>query len=193
MQSTFADKSFPASGAVGIHHMPVQIIRAATQSVTPIPLVCDSPHSGTHYPADFGFAVNLTELRKCEDTHVEKLWASVPQYGGTLLQATFPRSYIDPNRAADDIDQAMLNSPWPGVCAPSKRCLELGNGLVFSKTPNLHSIYQRSLSVDDIKNRIENYWQPYRNALDDTLQTAGAQFGVRVGKFAWCVMQRRIY
>lgn len=158
---------------------PVQCLSATDGKVTAIPLVCDSPHSGTVYPEDFGFSVELNKLRKCEDTHVEKLWESVPQQGGILLHATFPRSYIDPNRAVDDIDQAMLDAPWPSACSPSKRCMELGNGLVFSKTPQLHDIYQRKLSVQEVQSRIENYWQPYRKALNDALVATGLKYGAR--------------
>jgi N-formylglutamate deformylase len=123
--------------------------------------------------------VQLQELRRNEDTHVEKLWAEVPSHGGVLLSANFPRSYIDPNRAIDDIDQAMLNAPWPSICAPSKRCRELGNGLIFSKTTQLNDIYQRKLSVAEVQNRIDHYWRPYRETLDDALQSAATKYGAR--------------
>ena len=42
------------------------------------PLVLDSPHSGTRYPADFGSACDLPTLRRAEDTHVEKIYAFAP-------------------------------------------------------------------------------------------------------------------
>ena len=32
----------------------------------PLPLICDSPHSGTKYPDDFGYAVPFDELRAGE-------------------------------------------------------------------------------------------------------------------------------
>ena len=51
-------------------------------SVEPIALVCDAPHSGTAYPDDFGYAVALADLRRCEDTHVDGLWSGVPEVGG---------------------------------------------------------------------------------------------------------------
>ena len=154
-------------------------VKAAPGSNVRIPLVCDSPHSGTDYPADFDFNVAFSELRRSEDTHVEKLWASVPHHGGELISASFPRSYIDPNRAVDDIDQSMLSAPWPGRCSPSKRCIELGNGLVFSKTTRLGDIYQRKLSVDEVQNRIDRCWRPYRETLDDALQSTAQEYGVR--------------
>lgn len=164
----------------GIAQTPaVQRVKPELGSNIRIPLVCDSPHSGTDYPADFEFSVGFNELRRSEDTHVEKLWASVPHYGGELIHATFPRSYIDPNRAVDDIDQAMLSAPWPSSCLPSKRCMELGNGLVFSKTTRLSDIYQRKLSVEEVQNRIDRYWRPYRETLDDALQSTAREYGVR--------------
>lgn len=139
---------------------------------TAIPLVCDSPHSGTYYPADFNYAVDFADLRKCEDTHVEKLWAAVPQVGGTLIHASFPRSYTDTNRTEYDIDESMLDAPWPGHAEPSTRCLQLGNGLVFAKTTTMQSIYKRRLSIAEVQHRIDTCWRPYRQALTQALETA---------------------
>jgi len=143
----------------------------------PIALVCDSPHSGTTYPADFRYAVALADLRKCEDTLVHALWDYVPNVGGTLIHAGFPRSYIDANRACTDIDVAMLSEPWPGQVQPSERCLMLGNGLVFSKTTTLADIYDRKLGAAEVQHRIDSCWQPYRQALGRALYQARAAFG----------------
>jgi N-formylglutamate deformylase len=131
----------------------------------PIALVCDSPHSGTAYPDDFDYAVDLADLRRCEDTHVEGLWCGVPGVGGALLHAHFPRSYIDANRACTDIEAALLSEPWPGELHPSDRCTRLGNGLLYSKTTTLAPIYARRLGVDEVRHRIERCWRPYRGAL----------------------------
>ncbi len=152
-------------------------IELPAPQITPIPLVCDSPHSGTDYPADFNFAVDFADLRKCEDTHVEKLWANVPQIGGTLIHALFPRSYVDTNRIEFDIDVDMIDSEWVGRAEPSKRCLELGNGLFFSKTTTLQPIYDRKLRVAEIHNRIRTCWQPYRTALSEALEQAYRKHG----------------
>jgi N-formylglutamate deformylase len=172
-------KSIQVVSTTVTHAAPVQHVKPESASINRIPLVCDSPHSGTDYPDDFQFSVAFNELRRSEDTHVEKLWASVPQYGGELISANFPRSYIDPNRAVDDIDQAMLSAPWPNDCSPSKRCIELGNGLVFSKTTQLSAIYQRKLSVAEVQNRIDRYWRPYRESLKDALQSVARNHGLR--------------
>lgn len=141
-----------------------------------VPLVCDSPHSGTHYPADFGAALPLQQLRLTEDTDIDALWAATPQVGGTLVAARFPRCYIDPNRAVDDLDPALLAGVWPEPLAPGPKS-KLGYGLVFSRV-NAHTpIYDRLLTVHEVQQRIAHYWQPYRDALDREIQTACQDFG----------------
>lgn len=152
--------------------MPVHVLLPAGDAIA---LVCDSPHSGTDYPADFGYTVANAELRKCEDTHVHWLWGAVPRVGGTLVHATFPRSYIDPNRHENDIDVAMLCDTWPGGAAPAARTLALGNGLVSSLTPGRHPIYARRLAAREIAHRIEHYWRPYRRLLAQALLEAAAR------------------
>lgn len=153
-------------------HQPVQIVLPAGPAIS---LVCDSPHSGTDYPADFGYAVPMAELRKSEDTHVHWLWDAVPRVGGTLVHATFPRSYIDVNRHERDIDVTMLADAWPGEVAPSERCLALGNGLVFSHTTAKTPIYARRLTAKEVAHRIESYWRPYRHTLTQVLNAAAAR------------------
>lgn len=146
-------------------------------TIEPIALVCDSPHSGTEYPEDFRYAVDLADLRRCEDTHVEALWSGVPRKGGVLLHARFPRSYIDANRACTDIEAALLDAPWPGELHPSERCSRLGNGLVYSRTTTLAPIYARRLGVGEVRRRIDHYWRPYRDALRTLLDSSRARHG----------------
>lgn len=146
-------------------------------TVEPIALICDSPHSGTEYPDDFRYAVALADLRQCEDTHVDALWSGVPQVGGTLLSAHFPRSYIDANRACTDIEAALLSEPWPGELHPSDRCSRLGNGLLYSKTTSLTPIYARRLGLDEVRHRIASCWRPYRAALRALLDQTRSRHG----------------
>ena len=111
-----------------------------------VPLVLDSPHSGTEFPGDFGAAVSLERLRQAEDSYVDELFAHGPEAGATLIAARFPRSYVDPNRSLLDIDSALLASPWPGP-AQSSRKTELGIGLIWRVLDSGEPIYARKLSV----------------------------------------------
>jgi len=141
-----------------------------------IPLICDSPHSGVIYPADFDVQVPLSVLRSGEDTFVNELWASIPDVGGTLLAANFSRTYIDPNREVTDIDPNMLAEPWPTTLSPSEKSSQLGHGLLWRVVRD-QPIYDRKLWVLEVENRIGNYYQPYHDALKEQIEAAVAQFG----------------
>uniref|UniRef100_UPI0040555630 N-formylglutamate amidohydrolase n=1 Tax=Orrella sp. TaxID=1921583 RepID=UPI0040555630 len=141
-----------------------------------LPLVCDSPHSGTTYPDDFGYEVPFELLRRGEDTDVDALWAQVPAVGGTLISANFPRTYIDPNRAVDDIDPALLDGQWAGPLTPSEKS-RLGYGLIWQKMDADNLIYSKKLAVSHVLHRIQNYWRPYRDALDQVFKQSREQFG----------------
>lgn len=141
-----------------------------------IALVCDSPHSGRTYPEDFAYEVPFDLLRRGEDTYVDELWAHVPQVGGTLISANFPRTYIDPNRAIDDIDPAMLEGQWPLPLKPSEKS-RLGYGLVWQKMDAANLIYAGKLTVADVEHRIRHYWQPYRDALNSAFMATREAFG----------------
>lgn len=141
-----------------------------------LPLVCDSPHSGTHYPADFGAVVPAERLRGGEDTHVEALWDAVPSIGGTLIAANFPRVYIDPNRTLDDLDPDLLDGPWPDPLAPGEKT-RLGFGLIWRNIDAATPIYDRRLSVAEVRNRIDRYYRPYHAALSQAVESSYRRFG----------------
>ena len=143
-----------------------------------IPLICDSPHSGTKYPDDFNYAVPFDLLRAGEDTDVHVLWDALPSVGATLLAAEFPRAYIDPNRDVEDIDAGMLAGPWPAPLSPSEKT-RLGIGLIWrdAKKSGNGAIYDRQLPVAEVQNRIATYHAPYHAAMRDHIEAAYARFG----------------
>ena len=146
-------------------------------SVPALPLVFDSPHSGTDYPEDFGHQAPMAAVRKAEDTYVDEIYDAAPAQGAALLRALFPRSYIDPNRAADDLDASMIEGDWPGRVMPSPKTA-LGLGLLWSRYPPGLPLYGRKLTVAEVRRRIETYHGPYHEALRRALDAAYARFGV---------------
>jgi N-formylglutamate deformylase len=141
-----------------------------------VPVVLDSPHSGTQYPDDFRPAVPHEALRQAEDAFVDELYGSAPSMGATLIAARFPRSYIDPNRSILDIDTSLLDGAWPGPAIRSRKT-ELGIGLIWRILDSGENIYARKLSVDEVKQRIVRYHQPYQKAVKDALDHAHGHFG----------------
>jgi N-formylglutamate deformylase len=142
---------------------------------TELPIVLDSPHSGTDQPAGWDTALDATERRGFEDCFVDALYANAPSHGATLLAARFPRLYIDPNRSLDDIDEALLDAPWPGPVKPSQKTA-LGFGLV-ARVMRERPVYARQLTVAEVQHRIATCWQPYHQALWRTLDETHARHG----------------
>ena len=142
-----------------------------------LPLVFDSPHSGRDYPDDFGHAVPVDLLRRAEDAFVDELIESAPSHGAMLLQALFPRSYIDPNRHEHEVDPAMLDQPWPHPVQASEKA-EMGLGLVRRLIKGNVDIYDRPLTVDEVRARIDGFHRPYVTELERLLDLAHATHNV---------------
>jgi N-formylglutamate deformylase len=151
-------------------------VRTRREAADAIPLVLDSPHSGTCYPADFDHAPSRALVRRAEDTHVEELFASAPRIGATLIDALFPRAYIDPNRHVADIDAELLSEPWPGPTTPSRKT-EQGIGLVWRLAHGGVPMYARRLSAMEVQRRIASCYDPYHAALAAVLDERHRAFG----------------
>jgi N-formylglutamate amidohydrolase len=141
------------------------------------PLVLDSPHSGFEFPADFGAVVSEFELRDGEDCFVDQLWMPATERGVGLIAARAPRTYIDCNRHAGDIDLALVEGGrWPGELAPSGKA-RLGKALIWRTLDDGRPIYERKLGVEEVRHRIERYHRPYHRALQERIAATHARFG----------------
>lgn len=155
-------------------------VHAPAPGVPPAPVVLDSPHSGTDYPDDFRPAVSLEVLRGGEDRFVDALFTDAPRHGATLIAAEVARTYIDLNRTRADIDTSLLCDQWDpardGPLLPSPHSAR-GTGLVFREIGDGVPIYDRALTVAEVKQRIARAWDPYHTALAGALDAAAARFG----------------
>ena len=139
-----------------------------------LPLVLDSPHSGALYPADFAYRCPLPVLRRAEDCYVDELYEAAPSHGATLIGALFPRSYIDVNRASDDLDPGLLRGALPSFLVPRPTTRV---GLVRRHAQPGIPIYAGKLDPDDILARIKRYHTPYHRVLDETCDSLHREFG----------------
>lgn len=151
---------------------PVDIAHGAAD----VPLVFDSPHSGRYYPDDFSSVVSRKLLREYEDRFVDRLIADADDHGVTTITAHFPRAYIDPNRAPDDIDEEMLEAVWPDPLSPTRHTLQ-GTGLIFRRMHDASHIYDRPLTVEEVQRRLDGCWRPYHAALESALAAARQENG----------------
>lgn len=141
-----------------------------------LPLVLDSPHSGRHYPEDFGHAAPLSLLRRAEDAFVDDLFEDAPAVGAYFVKALFARSYIDPNRHEDEIDPTMLAEPWPRPLLTSEKT-EMGLGLIRRLIKGNVDIYDRPLSIEEIERRITLCHRPYMEELTALIEGAHRAHG----------------
>ncbi len=143
----------------------------------PLPLIFDSPHSGSECPADFKYICDKAALHRAEDKFVDDLFSSAPEHGASLLQAHISRCYIDLNRAIDDIDPQLLEAPYPfGEQNPTPRS-DAGIGLIWRLIKPGKPIYAQALPPEEIRARIEHYYAPYHDALKKLIEGAHYTFG----------------
>lgn len=140
------------------------------------PIVLDSPHSGMEWPADFSPAASREAILTTWDAFVDELWADAPAAGATLVRATFPRAYVDVNRASSDIDPELLDAPWPTPLHPTDYT-KRGMGLIRRNALPDVPMYARRLSIAEVEHRIAAYYDPYRETLAEVLDAVHARFG----------------
>ena len=146
-------------------------------SAPQLPLVLDSPHSGFAFPADFDSVLTEFDLREGEDCFVDQLWMPATERGVAMVAALAPRTYIDFNRHAGDIDLELIEGGrWPGEHVPSGKA-KIGKALVWRTLDDGRAIYDRKLPVDEVRARIENYHRPYHGAVRDRIAATHERFG----------------
>ena len=159
-----------------IHHTLIPgVLELVPPRSEPVPVVMDSPHSGAEYPEDFEHCMSQAGLRSLEDAFVDELFGHAPVHGAILLKALFPRSYIDPNRAHDDIDERMLADPWPHESNPTYKARS-GIGLIFRYAAE-GPVYDRKLKAHEVRRRLDHYYWPYHRTLSSALDATWQRFG----------------
>ncbi|MFC5500077.1 N-formylglutamate amidohydrolase [Caenimonas terrae] len=146
-------------------------------------LVLDSPHSGVSYPDDFRHCCDFAMLRMAEDTHVEKLYDFAPSLGAAWIEALFPRSYLDANRNVSEIDVTLLDDEWPDAVETEAATLakvKLGKGLIWRCTDDGAPLYDRKLTVAEVRQRIDSCWKPYHQAVESAIEAAHARHGYSI-------------
>ncbi|MFQ6018218.1 MAG: N-formylglutamate amidohydrolase [Kiloniellaceae bacterium] len=158
------------------HEAPHQIVAPERQT---LPLVFASPHSGSHYPADFLAASRLDPLalRRSEDSFVDELFQAAPQLGAPLIRALFPRAFVDPNREPFELDPTMFEDALPAFANTRSPRVAAGLGTIARVVANGANIYGGKLTVAAALTRIRQYYWPYHNALRRLVDETRAVFG----------------
>ena len=143
------------------------------------PVIFASPHSGREYPADFLVQAVLDPqaIRSSEDAFVDELFGMAPGLGAPLLAARVPRAYIDLNRAADELDPAVIEGI---VRVPHNPRISSGLGVIPRVVAGGRAIYRGKLALAEAEARLRRFWHPYHQALADLVEEVRAEFGQAV-------------
>ncbi|MFY0659839.1 MAG: N-formylglutamate amidohydrolase [Shimia sp.] len=139
-------------------------------------VVFASPHSGCDYPEWFirRSLLNAHTIRSSEDAYVDQLFAEAPNFGAPFLVAQAPRALLDLNRAAEELDPALIQGVRKVGHNPR---VASGLGVIPRVVANGRAIYHGKMTRAEADDRIETYWRPYHTALQTLLETARQAFG----------------
>jgi N-formylglutamate deformylase len=142
-------------------------------------VVFASPHSGRDYPAEFLQATILDEraIRSSEDAFIDELLADVPGFGAPLIAARAPRAYLDLNRGADELDPAVVEGALSYAHNPR---VVSGLGVVPRVVSGGRAIYSGKIGLAEARARLNAFWFPYHQKLQELLDESRAMFGQAV-------------
>jgi N-formylglutamate deformylase len=129
------------------------------------PLVVSMPHTGTHVPEWLAPRLSAA-ARPLPDTdwHLERLYDFLDDLGASVLVATHSRYVVDLNRPPDHTNL------YPGQDT---------TGIVPLDTFHREPIYLPGFppSQEEVAKRIEAYWRPYHQRLEQALRETKAKHG----------------
>ncbi len=139
-------------------------------------VVFASPHSGRDYPDAFlrRSVLDAQRLRSSEDAFVDRLLQGVTAEGATLIEARFPRAYVDLNRAEDELDPALIEGLKRS--AGGSR-VAAGLGVIPRVVAGGRAIYSGKITQAEAEARLAQVWRPYHARLQALLAARQARFG----------------
>ena len=132
------------------------------------PLLVSMPHCGTRLPEELA-ATMAPEAREVADTdwHLERLYDFAVELGASVIQPHYSRYVIDLNRPADN-SNLYPGANSTGLCPTSD----------FAECP----LYLEGCEPDgdEVARRLDIFWQPYHEKLQEELARLREQYGIAV-------------
>ncbi len=153
------------------------VVRSPQKKI--LPLIVSSPHSGRNYPPDFVAASALTplRLRSSEDSFVEDIFSYAPDLGASLIQALFPRVFVDVNRQPYELDPTMFSDSLPHYVITQNSRISAGLGTIARVVSNGERVYKNKLTFQEAEERINHFYRPYHDALQTLINNTKDEFG----------------
>lgn len=130
-----------------------------------IGMLISMPHNGQEIPSDIASTMRDSALKVPDtDWYMDKLYDFAHDLGIAVIKPKYSRYVIDLNRNIDGVNL------YPGA-----NSTELCPTTAFDLSP----LYKAGQLPDEaeVQRRIKLYWQPYHQAISDTLSSMKAEFG----------------
>jgi len=144
-----------------------------------VPVVFNSPHSGSEMPPNFVAQTKLkpSELRLSEDYLVDELFGGCVDHGAPMLRALASRAWLDLNREPFELDARMFTESLPGYMNCGSPRVAAGFGTIPRFVGDGLEIYRTRLTLAEAHHRIETCYKPYHRILAGLLDECHARRG----------------
>jgi N-formylglutamate deformylase len=135
---------------------------------SPVPILVSVPHCGTLFPDEIKNEYNQDIIQAPDDTDwfVHQLYDFAPAMGITMIHAVYSRWVIDLNRDPQSKPLYSDGRIITGLCPTTN----------FLGEP-LYKDARKEVDPAEVKRRLENYYQPYHQKVEELLQAMKKKFG----------------
>ncbi|MFL2812704.1 MAG: N-formylglutamate amidohydrolase [Paracoccaceae bacterium] len=141
--------------------------------------IFNSPHSGSIYNKEFLDSTNLEiyDLRTSEDAFVGELFYPTKFFNCLLMEAKFPRTFVDLNRSNLELDPYLISGDFHFEKTARNM---VGMGVIPRISGNGKAIYSKTIIAKDALKRLENFYFPYHSFLSNLLLESKKRLGYAI-------------
>tara|TARA_B000000437_G_scaffold110166_1_gene80003 strand:+ start:404 stop:1285 length:882 start_codon:yes stop_codon:yes gene_type:complete len=142
------------------------------------PLIISSPHSGTLIDKNLSAKRNndIYSFDSMQDMYVNEFSSGLDKCGFTVLQSNISRVVIDLNRNINEIDSKIIKNLPSDIEINLSDKVRAGIGLITTKDASGNKIYDEKLDWMEVRDRINNYYLPWHNALKIAVKNLSTKF-----------------
>ncbi|HVY27504.1 MAG TPA: N-formylglutamate amidohydrolase [Polyangiaceae bacterium] len=135
-----------------------------------VPVIVEVPHAGLELDAEVlsTLVAPAQAVGRDADLYVDELYADAPDTGATLIAARMSRYVCDLNRSEHDVDRETVQGA-SGRPSP--------HGLIWRSTTDNRAAIARPLPKAELERRLQAYYRPYHDRLDELVRDRLAQHG----------------
>ena len=142
-------------------------------------VIFNSPHSGCIYTKGFLDSTNVEiyDLRTSEDSFVGELFYSTKFFNCLLMEAKFPRTFIDLNRSHLELDPRLISGDFRFDKTARNMA---GMGVIPRISGNGKEIYSKPIFAKDALKRLQSFYFPYHSYLYNLLVESKKRLGYAI-------------